>query len=69
MEEDYVSKPIMKVEYRFDNDNMSDEEYSNQEEMEFIITKDMIIELMHNHIKLENGNSICEENLYVSKIK
>jgi hypothetical protein len=32
----------IKVTYIVDNDTMSDEEYENQEEKEFIITKQMI---------------------------
>ena len=63
-----MSREALKIEYRFENDNMTDEEYMNQEEMEFIVTYDMLHELMEREVKLEGGNSICTENFYVTKL-
>ena len=63
----------IKVEYRIENDNMSDEEWENQEEKTFIVTEQMIYELMLNHgcdgfdNKPENkGNEIDRSNMYLS---
>lgn len=57
---------MIKVEYRFESDEMSDEEYNNQEEQEFIITEDMIDQLIMMYTDIPKGYDICRENLYVS---
>lgn len=51
---------MIKVEYYIDNDDLSDEEFENQEPKEFIITKDMIIDLLYDHVKMNKGDTIHE---------
>jgi len=57
----------IKVEYIVDEDDMTDEEYENQEEKTFIITEDMIIEFMEDNISIPKGHEICRDNFYVNK--
>ena len=63
----------IKVEYRIENENMSDEEWENQEEKIFIVTEQMVYELMMRDgcdgfdNKPENkGNDIDKSNMYLS---
>jgi hypothetical protein len=63
----------LKVEYRIENENMSDEEWENQEEKTFIVTEEMIYELMCSHgcdgfdNKPENkGNEIDRSNMFLT---
>lgn len=59
---------MIRVEYRFDSDDMSDEEYGDQEEQEFIITKDMIIDILERNVEIPAGKEICHENIYVHEM-
>jgi hypothetical protein len=59
---------MIKVDYRFESDEMSDEEYGNQEEREFIITKEMIIDIIKDNISIPKGHEICTENIYTKRI-
>ena len=61
-------KPILKVEYLIDDDNMSDKEWENQEFREFTITEDMLIELVGSHVKLERDQTIDSSNFFINKI-
>ena len=61
-------KPILKVEYLIDDDNMSDKEWENQEFREFTITQDMLIELVGSHVKLERDQTIDSSNFFITKI-
>jgi len=54
----------IKVEYRFESDDMTDEEYDDQDEQTFIITQDMIYELVRQHVKIPEGKGICQDNFY-----
>lgn len=63
-----MDEGILKVEYHLENDNMTDKEYEDQDEKEFVITKEMLIELVYQRVELKDGNSICSENFYVNKI-
>jgi hypothetical protein len=38
----------------------------NQEEREFIVTKDMLYELVNEHVSLGKDETICSENFYVT---
>jgi hypothetical protein len=68
MEEEYVSKPLIEVEYYYENDDMTDEEYSNQETKKFVITKDMIIEMIEQNVEFPEGMELDWENIYISKL-
>ena len=59
----------IKVEYRFESEDMTDEEYKDQDEQTFIITQDMIYELVRQNIILPNGKEICQENFYYNMVK
>jgi hypothetical protein len=68
MEEEYVPKPLIEVEYYYENDDMTDEEYSNQETKKFVITKDMIIEMIEQNVEFPEGMELDWENIYISKL-
>lgn len=56
---------MVKVEYYFESDEMTDDEY-NEQEREFIITKEMIIELIMEHVEIPEGMEIDYENIYAN---
>ncbi len=56
----------IKVEYIINGDDMSDEEYEDQEEKTFTVTEDMIIEFMEDNISIPKGHEICRDNFYVN---
>lgn len=60
-------KPILKVEYFIEDDKMSDDEYQNQEFKCFTITEEMILEIVENNVKLEKGQTICNNNFFIMK--
>jgi hypothetical protein len=47
---------------------MTDEEYSNQETKKFVITKDMIIEMIEQNVEFPEGMELDWENIYISKL-
>jgi len=53
---------MITVDYIIDNENWSDEEFDEQQETDrsFIITKEMIIELIQQNVKLNKGDEITE---------
>ena len=53
------------IEYRLESDLMSDDQYNNQDELEFIITKEMIIELIESNVNIAKGYEVCETNIYI----
>jgi len=57
---------MIKINYIIEKDDMTDEEYENQEEREFIVTKDMLYELVNEHVSLGKDETICSENFYVT---
>ena len=61
-------KPILKVEYLIDDDNMSDKEWENQEFREFTITQDMLVELVEKHVELKRDQTIDSSNFFINKI-
>jgi hypothetical protein len=58
---------MVKVDYIIDNETWSDEEFDKQQEVDrsFIITEEMIIQLIKQNVKLGNGDDIAE--VYVTK--
>lgn len=56
---------MITVEYRFDSDDMTDEEYGNQDEQKFVITKEMIIEILRENVEKPKDHEICSDNIYV----
>jgi hypothetical protein len=65
-----VSEGVITVEYYLLNENMSDEELNNAPEKEFIITEQMIIDLIEQNTEWDRdgGDYIDTENLYIKKI-
>ena len=57
----------IEVEYLIDNDKMSDTEYENQTEKKFIITEEMIVDLMNSHGC--EGNKTREDSIDIGIIK
>ena len=51
---------VVKIIYTLDNDNWTDEDYYNQEEQTFVITEDMIKELINNNVKIESESYISD---------
>lgn len=59
----------IKVTFMVDSDNMSDEEYENQEEKTLIITKDMIKEMIMDEYPKLNPLNDTIENIELKIIK
>ena len=59
---------VLKVEYMFDGEHMSNQDYSDQECKVFYITKEMIYDLVMENVKVPEGFDICTDNFYVDKI-
>lgn len=68
MEEEFDDRKLIKVEYYLEGDDMTDEEFSNQEAQVFIITKSMIIEMIEREVEIEDGKEIDWDNVYVNKL-
>ena len=62
-----MDKPIFKIEYYLENDNMTDEENENQEEQEFIITRQMLYDLVRENVDLGDCE-IDQNNFYICKL-
>jgi len=45
---------------------MTNEEYENQEEREFIVTKDMLYDLINEHVEFGKDEWICLDSFYVT---
>lgn len=58
----------IRVEYRFESDDMSDEEYDNQEEQEYIISTQELLEYVASMIEEKTGKEICPANFYYDLI-
>ena len=41
---------MIKISYVIERDDMTDKEYENQKEREFIVTKDMLYDLVSEHV-------------------
>jgi len=57
------------IEYYILNDNMSDEEFDSAEEKQFILTEDMVLAIMEQHVPFDRdkGDYIDKQNLYVNR--
>lgn len=55
---------MVKIEYYIENDNMSVEEYENQEAKVFILTEEMIKDIMRKEIDLKDGDYI-DSDIYI----
>ncbi len=53
---------MIKINYTLDNENWSDEEFNNQQETDkvFVITREMIEELIYQNVKLEEDTHIAD---------
>lgn len=58
---------MITVEYRFEGKKMTHDEWENQEEKEFIITKKMIIYLLEKHTSIPKGLHVDYNNIYINK--
>lgn len=56
---------MIKINYVIESDGMTNEEYENQEEREFIISKDMLYELVQENVTLNKGEEISYQNFWV----
>lgn len=56
---------MIKIEYYIDSDDMSNEEFEDQPPKEFIITEDMIQELIHKHTNIKPSDSVIE--IYIKR--
>lgn len=61
-------KAILEVEFLLERDDMTDEEYHNQEFKTILITEDMIIELVEKKANLKEGERLCEQNFFIKKL-
>ncbi len=59
-------KPMMKIDYRYDSDEMTDDEYADQEEKIFIVTEEMVRELIMEHTDIPKGTEICRSNFFTT---
>jgi hypothetical protein len=57
---------MINIKYIIDGDDMTDEEYENQEEREFIVTEDMLYDLVNEHVVLGKDEWICSDSFYVT---
>jgi hypothetical protein len=55
---------MIKIDYRHEGD-MTDDEYSDQEDQEFIVTKEMLMKLVKENVKFPEGRHLCEANFFV----
>jgi fructose-1,6-bisphosphatase/inositol monophosphatase family enzyme len=60
----------IEVEYAIVNDLMTDEEWYNVKTEKFVITKEMIIEILEKKVKYNHlvGEEFCTENFYLKLI-
>ena len=56
---------MITIEYMFEGDNMTDEEFENQDDKVFEITKDMIYELIMQNVEIPEGLELDWENIFV----
>jgi len=57
---------MIKISYVIERDDMTDKEYENQKEREFIVTKDMLYDLVSEHVALGKDEWICSDNFYIT---
>jgi hypothetical protein len=62
-----MQKRVIKVEYMFNSEKMSDQEYSDQDDKTFYITKEMIYDLVRKNVQIPEGFEICQDNFYINK--
>jgi hypothetical protein len=58
---------VLKVEYIVDRDDMTDDEYQEQEERVFFVTQEMIMALVEENGDIKPGEYLCNQNLYITK--
>jgi len=63
-----MQKRVIKVDYMFNNEKMSEQEYSEQNDKIFYVTKEMIYDLVREKVKTPEGFEICTNNFYINKI-
>jgi hypothetical protein len=63
-----TSKVLLKVEYLVETEDMSDSEYYDQEERVFLVTEQMIMDLVSEHADLNPGEEISFDNFWVNNV-
>jgi hypothetical protein len=63
-----TSKVLLKVEYLVETEDMSDSEYYDQEERVFLVTEQMIMDLVSEHADLNPGEEISFDNFWVNQV-
>jgi hypothetical protein len=58
---------LLKVEYIVDRDDMTEEEYQEQEERVFYVTEEMIMTLVQDHVTLNSDEYVCNQNFFITK--
>jgi hypothetical protein len=61
-----MNKQILKIEYYIESDTMTDDEFANQLPNHFIVTEDMLVDLINE--SLPNGQGCVEDELYIVKL-
>ena len=54
------------IDYRFEGNDMTDDEYQDQEEKTFEVTEQMLYDLVMRHVDVPDGLDICSSNFYVN---
>jgi hypothetical protein len=58
---------VLKVEYIVDRDDMTDDEYQEQEEKVFFVTQEMIMALVEENGDFNPGEYLCTQNFFITK--
>lgn len=58
---------VLKIEFLFDREDMTDEEYDNQEETEVILTESDIREMLAKKLGVRSSD-ICTENFFMNLV-
>ena len=62
-------KPVLKITYVVDNQNLTDEQFENQTERQLLITEDMIIDLIEKADRnLQHGDFISYGHVSIEKV-
>ncbi|MFT5450569.1 MAG: hypothetical protein ACI9N9_000046 [Enterobacterales bacterium] len=59
-------KPMIKIDYRYESDEMTDDEYAYQDEKIFVVTEEMVRRLIMDHTDIPKGLEICRSNFYIT---
>lgn len=63
-----MADDILRIEYFVESDEMTDEEYNDQEYREFIVTESMLRELVENNLSLKQNERVDDVNFFVYKL-